>query len=37
MEAYLSIQKGSEGRKRERTFPKLIFLSRVHAYLIENA
>lgn len=26
-----------KGRERERTFPKLIFISRVHAYLIESA
>lgn len=37
MKAYLNIQRGSESRKRERTFPKLIFISRVHAYLIESA
>ena len=30
--------KGERGEeKRERTFPKLIFISRVHAYLIESA
>lgn len=37
MKAYLNIQRRSEGRKRERTFPKLIFISRVYAYLIESA
>lgn len=31
-------ERGEEERERgDRTFPKLIFISRVHAYLIESA